>query len=117
MPLHRPRLLADRRLGDAVQFGRFRETLRLDQVGKDFEVFNLHEAKLAAAHFDRVQSVDSEKLLVLLDRAAAEAGKVLPVLLQINAGADPAKFGAEPADAPRLLEPRSPNPRCVSTAS
>ena len=63
-----------------------------------------NKAKLAAAHFDRVQSVDSEKLLALLDRAAAEGGKVLPILLQINAGADPAKFGAEPADAPRLLE-------------
>jgi len=63
-----------------------------------------NKARLAAAHFDRIQSVDSEKLLVLLDRAAAEGGKVLPILLQINAGADPAKFGAEPADAPRLLE-------------
>ena len=63
-----------------------------------------NKAKLAAAHFDRVQSVDSEKLLVLLDRAAADGGRVLPVLLQINAGADPNKFGAEPAAAPRLLE-------------
>jgi uncharacterized pyridoxal phosphate-containing UPF0001 family protein len=43
-------------------------------------------------------------LLHHLDRAAAELGKTLPVLLQINAGNDPAKFGAEPADAPRLLE-------------
>jgi len=63
-----------------------------------------NKAKLAAAHCDRVQSVDSEKLLRLLDRAAGELGKKLPVLLQINAGNDPAKFGAEPADAPRLLE-------------
>ncbi|MBP6507760.1 MAG: YggS family pyridoxal phosphate-dependent enzyme [Opitutaceae bacterium] len=63
-----------------------------------------NKAKLAATHFDRVQSVDSEKLLHHLDRAAAELGKVLPVLLQINAGNDPAKFGAEPADTPRLLE-------------
>jgi hypothetical protein len=63
-----------------------------------------NKARLAAAHFDRVQSVDSEKLLLHLDRAAAELGKKLPVLLQVNAGADPAKFGAEPADAPRLLE-------------
>jgi pyridoxal phosphate enzyme (YggS family) len=62
-----------------------------------------NKAKLAAAHFDRVQSVDSEKLLRLLDRAAGEAGKLLPVLLQINAGRDPAKFGAELEDAPRLL--------------
>lgn len=62
-----------------------------------------NKARLAAQHFDRVQSVDSEKLLNHLDRAAAELGKTLPVLLQINAGNDPAKFGAEPADAPRLL--------------
>jgi len=63
-----------------------------------------NKAKLAATHFDRVQSVDSEKLLNHLDRAAAELGKILPILLQINAGRDPAKFGAEIEDAPRLLE-------------
>lgn len=63
-----------------------------------------NKAKLAVRHFDRIQSVDSEKLLHVLDRAAAEAGKKLPVLLQINAGNDPAKFGVEPDDAPRLLE-------------
>jgi pyridoxal phosphate enzyme (YggS family) len=63
-----------------------------------------NKAKLAAQHFDRIQSVDSEKLLNHLDRAAADAGKVLPILLQINAGNDPAKFGAEPAEAARLLE-------------
>jgi pyridoxal phosphate enzyme (YggS family) len=63
-----------------------------------------NKSKLAAQHFDRVQSVDSEKLLNHLDRAAAELGKVLPVLLQINAGDDPAKFGADLADGPRLVE-------------
>jgi hypothetical protein len=63
-----------------------------------------NKAKLAVAHFDRVQSADSEKLLNHLDSAAAALGKLLPVLLQINAGRDPAKFGAELEDAPRLLE-------------
>ena len=63
-----------------------------------------NKAALAAAHFDRIQSVDSEKLLSHLDRVAAEQNKILPVLLQINAGNDPAKFGADLADAPRLLE-------------
>ncbi len=63
-----------------------------------------NKAKLAAQHFDRIQSVDSEKLLHHLDRAAGELGKVLPILLQINAGDDPAKFGADLADAPRLVE-------------
>ncbi len=63
-----------------------------------------NKARLAVEHFGRIQSVDSEKLLNVLDRAAGELGRKLPVLLQINAGNDPAKFGAEPADAPRLLE-------------
>lgn len=63
-----------------------------------------NKSKLAAQHFDRIQSVDSEKLLNHLDRAAAELGKILPVLLQINAGDDPAKFGADLAEAPRLAE-------------
>jgi pyridoxal phosphate enzyme (YggS family) len=63
-----------------------------------------NKAKLSAAHFGRIQSVDSEKLLNALDRAAGEQGRKLSVLLQVNAGNDPAKFGAEPADAPRLLD-------------
>lgn len=63
-----------------------------------------NKARLAAQHFDRIQSVDREKLLDPLDRAAAELGKTLPILLQINSGHDPAKFGAEPAEAARLLE-------------
>jgi pyridoxal phosphate enzyme (YggS family) len=63
-----------------------------------------NKAALAARHFDRIQSVDSPKLLRFLDRAAGELGKTLPILLQVNAGNDPAKSGAEPADAPGLLE-------------
>ena len=63
-----------------------------------------NKAELAAAHFDRVQSVDSLKLLAHLDRAAGEQGRRLSVLLQINAGHDPDKFGVEPADAPGLLD-------------
>lgn len=75
-------------------------TVRWELIGH----LQSNKAKLAVAHFDRVQSVDSEKLLNALDRAAAEQNKTLAVLLQINAGNDPAKFGAEPADASRLLE-------------
>jgi len=63
-----------------------------------------NKSRLAAETFDRIQSVDSEKLLNHLDRAAAELGRTLPILLQINAGRDPAKFGAELEDAPRLLD-------------
>lgn len=63
-----------------------------------------NKTRLAAQHFDRIQSVDRAKLLAPLDRAAAEFGKTLPILLQVNAGRDPAKFGAEIEDTPRFLE-------------
>ncbi len=63
-----------------------------------------NKARLAARSFDRIQSVDSIRLVALLDDAAAEQGRPLPVLLQINAGHDPAKSGAEPAEAAGLLE-------------
>lgn len=63
-----------------------------------------NKARAAALAFDRVQSVDSVRLLEVLDRVAAEAGKTLAVLLQINAGLDPAKSGAEPDEAPALLD-------------
>jgi hypothetical protein len=63
-----------------------------------------NKAGKAAAVFARVQSVDGAELAAKLDRAAAAAGRVLPVLLQVNAGDDPAKFGTDVAGAPALLE-------------
>lgn len=75
-------------------------TLRWELIGH----LQSNKAGAAAATFDCIQSVDSEKLVRRLDASAGELGKTLAVLLQVNAGRDPAKFGAEPEDAPRLLE-------------
>jgi len=63
-----------------------------------------NKAAKAAVAFARIQSLDRMDLAQKLDRTAATAGRVLPVLLQINAGDDPAKFGANCADAPALME-------------
>jgi PLP dependent protein len=63
-----------------------------------------NKAKTAAALFERVQSVDRVKLAVELDKHAGLIGRRLPVLIEINAGRDPAKHGAEIQDAPALLE-------------
>lgn len=72
-----------------------------------------NKAKLAVTTFDRIQSVDSPELAKRLDRFAGEAGKRLPVLLQANAGADPAKFGADFDGLAALLDAAlaSPNLR------
>lgn len=63
-----------------------------------------NKANLAASIFSRVQSLDSLELAERLNRACGRAGKVLRVLLQVNAGRDPAKFGMEIEEAPRVLE-------------
>lgn len=55
-----------------------------------------NKAALALRVFDRVQSVDSWKLADRLDRLAAEGGRRLPCLLQVNTAADPRKFGFSP---------------------
>ena len=63
-----------------------------------------NKARIAVENFDRIQSVDSAKLLRRLNAAAAEVGRTLAVLLQVNAGNDPAKFGVTVDDTPALLE-------------
>lgn len=63
-----------------------------------------NKAKEAVAIFDRVQSVDSQKLLKRLDRMAGEAGKCLSVLLQCNTGEDPNKHGFTVDAMPKALE-------------
>lgn len=95
------RAVGENRVQEGVEKrGRTALAIRWELIGH----LQSNKARLAAEHFDRVQSVDSEKLLNHLDRAAAEHGKRLPILLQINAGNDPAKFGADLGDAPRLVE-------------
>lgn len=93
--------VGENRLQEAIEKkAKVSAIVRWDLIGH----LQSNKAKLAAQHFDRVQSVDSEKLLTLLDRAAGEQGKTLAILLQINAGNDPGKFGADPPNASALLE-------------
>lgn len=51
------------------------------------------KAGLVADHFAILHSLDSFKLARRLDRTAAEAGRRLPVLLQINVSGEESKYG------------------------
>jgi len=57
-----------------------------------------NKAKLVArsAHF--VHTVDGESLARELGRRAASAGRVLPVLIEVNVGGEPQKHGAAPSE-------------------
>lgn len=52
-----------------------------------------NKVKDAVAVFDRIQSVDSMKLLKRIDRLSGELGQTMPILLQCNSGEDPRKYG------------------------
>jgi pyridoxal phosphate enzyme (YggS family) len=62
-----------------------------------------NKAKLAASLFDWVHSVDSEPLARELDRRAAEAGRRLQVLVEVNTSGEPSKFGVAPGAVLGLL--------------
>ena len=50
-----------------------------------------------------IQSVDSLHLAEAVDRAAQQAGRIMPVLLEVNIGGESSKSGAAPADILTLL--------------
>jgi len=62
-----------------------------------------NKAKIAARLFDMIETVDSMKLASAIDRACMDAGKVMPVLIEINSGEEEQKAGVLPGDAAPLI--------------
>lgn len=63
-----------------------------------------NKARLAVAHFDRIQTVDREKIARMLGRAAEEIERPsVPVLMQVNIGDDPRKAGVSREEAEALI--------------
>lgn len=50
-----------------------------------------------------IHGVDSEKLARAIDKAAGEAGRKIPVLLEVNVGGEDSKSGVAPADCEALV--------------
>lgn len=63
-----------------------------------------NKAKKAGALFDVVHSVDDASLGARLDRVAAEQGRVLPVLVQVDLAGEATKFGLEESSLTATLE-------------
>lgn len=73
---------------------------RLELIGH----LQTNKAHRAVALFDRIQSVDSIRLLKKINEAAGLLKKTpYPILLQINTGNDPNKFGADTKDTKLLM--------------
>jgi pyridoxal phosphate enzyme (YggS family) len=63
-----------------------------------------NKAKKAVRIFDMIETVDSVKLAVAIDRACGDIGKVMPVLIEINSGEESQKAGVMPEDAVSLIK-------------
>ena len=63
-----------------------------------------NKARKAASAFAMIQSVDSVELLHKLDRGAADEGRGPELLIQVDLAGEATKFGAPPAEVPRLFE-------------
>jgi pyridoxal phosphate enzyme (YggS family) len=57
---------------------------------------------------EMIESADSLRLLVAIDRTAAELGRRVPVLLEVNTSGEESKHGLAPGDAGPLLEQLPP---------
>jgi len=63
-----------------------------------------NKARRATELFSCIDSLDSLRLATKLSTAAVAAGRRLPVLIQVELGQEPTKFGVPPADLALLVE-------------
>ncbi len=81
----------------------------IDQVGRDAATWTMighlqrNKVKAAVRLFDSVQTVDSLRLAEALDRECRRAGRVLPILIEVNAASEPQKSGVFPDDVVGLV--------------
>lgn len=63
-----------------------------------------NKAKRAVEIFDMIETVDSRELAREIDKRCKEAGKIMPVLIEVNSGREAEKAGVYPEDAERLVK-------------
>jgi pyridoxal phosphate enzyme (YggS family) len=70
-----------------------------------------NKVKLAIELFDMIHSVDSLRLAEEIEKRAAMAQEIVPLLIEVNVAAEESKFGVTPDDAPELADAvsRMPN--------
>lgn len=72
---------------------------KIEQIGREHAEWHMighvqsRKADLVAGYFDLMHSLDSLKLANRLSRFSAEAGRTLPVLLEVNVSGEDSKFG------------------------
>ncbi|MBQ6376117.1 MAG: YggS family pyridoxal phosphate-dependent enzyme [Lachnospiraceae bacterium] len=63
-----------------------------------------NKVKYIAPYISMIHSVDSAELADVIEKEAAKAGRVIPVLIEVNVGEEESKFGVSCEDAAALAE-------------
>ncbi len=63
-----------------------------------------NKVKKAVSLFDMIETVDSLSLAQSIDRESLLAGKVMPVLIEVNSGLEPQKSGVLPENVEALVK-------------
>jgi PLP dependent protein len=63
-----------------------------------------NKVRAAVPLFDMIHSVDSARLLEAIDLACGDAGKTMPVLIEVNVSGEGSKYGLPPDEVPPVLE-------------
>jgi hypothetical protein len=66
-----------------------------------------NKVKKAVEVFDLIETVDSFELAREIDKRCAQHKKIMPVLIEINSGREPQKFGVVPEEAEGLIRKMS----------
>ncbi|MCD6254885.1 MAG: YggS family pyridoxal phosphate-dependent enzyme [Deltaproteobacteria bacterium] len=62
-----------------------------------------NKVKKAVSIFDMIETVDSFELAEEIDKYCKRVGKVMPVLIEVNSGREPQKFGVMPEETEGLI--------------
>jgi pyridoxal phosphate enzyme (YggS family) len=63
-----------------------------------------NKVKKAVQVFDMIETLDSLDLAEEIDKHSANEGKIMPVLIEINSGREPQKFGITPEKATIFIQ-------------
>jgi len=63
-----------------------------------------NKAKRAIEIFDLIETIDSVELAEEINRRASLQGKIMPVLIEVNSGREPQKFGVFPEKVEELVQ-------------
>lgn len=63
-----------------------------------------NKVKYAIEMFDIIETVDSHRLAKEIDKRCGRVGMVMPVLVEVNSGREPEKYGIMPEDTVQFVE-------------